>query len=226
MSGYFKSYGLGNWVINKSYPIGSVVQYNGKPYSAVKDVPIGINISMKEYWKLDDVEERLDAIDEDISDLNEELDELEINDLANVDINNASNYDILQYDSTSQKWKNTTLSNIMKYSTTQEQYYGKWVDGSDIYFKTFSGEISSANTAIEIDVNVAKVVKFEMSLNDTAGGTINHPSFVPYYHSGTDYLNGYVDEVASPMKIVIRTGSSHPRGTLYVTLFYIKRSEA
>lgn len=225
MGAYFKSYGLGEWDIKNSYKIGDVVMYNGKPYSAVKDVPVGVNISMTEYWKHDDIEERLDAIDDDIADLNDEIDELEINDLANVNINNIANSDILQYDSTSQKWKNTTLLNIMKYSTTQEQYYGKWIDGSDVYYKTYSGEITSANSGIKIDANISRLVKFEMSINDTAGGSINHPSLSPYYHSSSDYLNGYIDENTSPMKIVIRTGSSHPRGTLYVTIFYVKRSE-
>lgn len=61
MSVYFRGYELDDWNINNAYQKGTVVKYNNHQYEAIKDVPKGINIGFKEYWK-DDVEEKIEDI--------------------------------------------------------------------------------------------------------------------------------------------------------------------
>lgn len=56
------------WDISTAYEKGTKVSYNGKCYVSKKDVPVGVNIGMGDYWKKmelkDDVTELAEAVEE------------------------------------------------------------------------------------------------------------------------------------------------------------------
>ena len=56
------------WDISTSYEKGTKVSYDGKCYVSKKDVPVGVNIGMGDYWKKmelkDDVTELAEAVEE------------------------------------------------------------------------------------------------------------------------------------------------------------------
>ena len=68
------------WNIKQSYSVGTKVLYNGKYYISKKNVPVGVNIGMGDYWKKlelkDDVADLAEAVEdlqEDVSDINGNL---------------------------------------------------------------------------------------------------------------------------------------------------------
>ena len=68
------------WNIKQSYAVDTKVMYNGKYYISKKNVPVGINIGMSDYWKKlelkDDVEDLAEAVEdlqEDVEDIQEQL---------------------------------------------------------------------------------------------------------------------------------------------------------
>ena len=56
------------WDISTAYEKGTKVTYDGKCYVSKKDVPVGVNIGMGDYWKKlelkDDVTELAEAVEE------------------------------------------------------------------------------------------------------------------------------------------------------------------
>ena len=56
------------WDISTSYEKGTKVAYDGKCYVSKKNVPVGVNIGMGDYWKKmelkDDVTELAEAVEE------------------------------------------------------------------------------------------------------------------------------------------------------------------
>ena len=56
------------WDISTSYEKGTKVSYDGKCYVSKKDVPVGVNIGMGDYWKKlelkDDVTELAEAVED------------------------------------------------------------------------------------------------------------------------------------------------------------------
>ena len=56
------------WDINTFYEKGTKVSHDGKCYVSKKDVPVGVNIGMGDYWKKmelkDDVTELAEAVEE------------------------------------------------------------------------------------------------------------------------------------------------------------------
>ena len=68
------------WNIKQSYSVDTKVVYNGKYYISKKNVPVGVNIGMGDYWKKlelkDDVADLADAIEDlqdDVEDINDNL---------------------------------------------------------------------------------------------------------------------------------------------------------
>ena len=56
------------WDISTAYERGTKVAYDGKCYVSKKDVPVGVNIGMGDYWKKlelkDDVTELAEAVED------------------------------------------------------------------------------------------------------------------------------------------------------------------
>ena len=80
MSVRFEQVSTETWNINASYNIGTKVVYNGKTYVSKKNVPVGVNIGMGDYWKKlelkDDVTELTEAVEElqgDVEDISDNL---------------------------------------------------------------------------------------------------------------------------------------------------------
>lgn len=80
MSVRFEQVSTEAWNIKNNYSIGTKVVYDGKAYVSKKNVPVGINIGMSEYWKKlelkDDVTELTEAVEElqeDVGNIKENL---------------------------------------------------------------------------------------------------------------------------------------------------------
>lgn len=124
------------------------------------------------------------ALDETLRDVVNQLQRItgvtnlaELNDLLDVNISNSSNGDILQYNSLSQEWENTSLPSGLHIYNTIEQRVGTWVDGKPIYEKTYNNvsvPVGSSTERHYTDVtsmsglNIDKVIRLDgMWIDDT-----------------------------------------------------------
>lgn len=160
MGVYFKGYEVAPWDITKSYPIGSVVKYDGREYLAKKDVPVGINIGMSDYWDFGD-DERLDNLEEAVEELDGAIQNLELDDLTDVDIteDTLTDGDILQYDEESGNFINKPLTNGGRtYSTTLHKV-GTWIDGRNVYEYTYYSENFPASRTIDMPDKITDILE-------------------------------------------------------------------
>ena len=95
-----------------------------------------------------------------------------LTDLLDVTLSSPSNNQVLKYDSSTSKWKNADESggggggaNPFDYSET-EKVVGTWVDGSDIYQKTYIGTFPSTGTGFlkiaDLDSSFDKLINYEL----------------------------------------------------------------
>lgn len=160
MGVYFKGYEVTSWDITKSYPIGTVVKYDGREYLAKKDVPVGINIGMSDYWDFGD-DERLDNLEEAFDELDATVQNLTLDDLGDVDLDNVNDRDILMYNSETEAFENvpsSSLSTEVSYSTELTKV-GTWVDGRNVYRFTYISENYPTNTTIELPEKVTDIIE-------------------------------------------------------------------
>lgn len=80
MSVRFEQVSTEAWNIKNNYSVGTKVSYDGKTYVSKKNVPVGINIGMGDYWKKlelkDDVADLAEAVEdlqEDVGDISDNL---------------------------------------------------------------------------------------------------------------------------------------------------------
>lgn len=111
-------------------------------------------------------------------------------------------------------------SGMIDYSTTEQATGCKWIDGKEIYQKSFSFDnVSNAEVSIDISaLNVERIVKSELSTGMCTPGNMTGDSY--FYISG-DSLSVYYN--TSTSSLVVRRGESHPKTENgYVTIQYTK----
>lgn len=101
----------------------------------------------------------------------------------------------------------------VNYSTTEQNTGLKWIDGKDIYQKTFSLTFSSSFLTVDLtSLNIETVIpKIEGGVYDSLGG------FVPFDYESTTSI--YMSSVTN-MSVNNGFYSSRPNG--YATIFYTK----
>lgn len=158
MGVYFKGYEVSPWDITKSYPIGSVVKYDGREYLAKKDVPVGINIGMNDYWDFGDGE-RLDNLEEAVDELDATVQNLELDSLTDVDVTEPTDGQVLVYNEETKQFENKDVETDVLVLSSTPEIVGKYLDGSNLY------RISLSGTAINIAQNDRHSILDVSSLN-------------------------------------------------------------
>lgn len=176
MGVYFKGYEIESWNINRSYDIGSVVKYDDTEYLAIKNVPSGINISMSEYWKVEDVESRLSNVEEAVDELDEFVEGINLNDLTDVDTTGAENGDVLGYDSSEDMFVPISISE--GHYSDVEKRIGTYFNEA-LYEKTFTFEGvagTSERTFIDLSDLTTLNIKSVISIDGTwTDGNLRKP---------------------------------------------------
>lgn len=72
------------WDISTSYEKGTKVSYDGKYYVSKKDVPVGINIGMGDYWKKMELKDNVTELAEAVEDLETDVATLKANTTVTV----------------------------------------------------------------------------------------------------------------------------------------------
>ena len=161
MGVYFKGYEVTPWDISKSYPIGSVVKYDGREYLAKKDVPVGINIGMSDYWDFGD-DERLDNLEEAVEELDGAIQNLTLDDLGDVDMSTPEDGDVLVYDGETEAFVNAPASSLtseLSYSTELRRV-GTWIDGSNVYQITYDFNGIPSPRTVDLPEKVKDIVNW------------------------------------------------------------------
>lgn len=107
------------------------------------------------------------------------------------------------------------------YSETEINTGRKWIDGKDIYAKTFTGTTTSSTT----DKKFADTgISSDCTIIDFKGLTKqgNIIGAIGYYIEATNRLQIYVRVDSGEYKIMYITGSSFLYGTTIVTVYYTK----
>lgn len=149
------------WNISTAYEKGTKVAYDGKCYVSKKDVPVGVNIGMGDYWKKMELKDDVTELAEAVEDLSETIEDLELNDLDDVNITTAVNNEILSFDGTSSKWINKTITHPLpvNYSTT-EHIIGTWINDETLYEKTvYVGALTQDESWHNVPHNIANIDK-------------------------------------------------------------------
>lgn len=229
MGVYFKGYEVSPWDITKSYPIGSVVKYDGREYLAKKDVPVGINIGMSDYWDLGD-DERLDNLEEAVEELDGAIQNLTLDDLGDVDLGTVSDGDILLYNSETEAFENVPSSSVggsIDYSTTPIKV-GKWIDGRDIYKVTIAniainGEYTNITDALPSNAdNVINVEGISISTNGTVAYPISKSNNYSVFVNSIEYTDGILSKITLYRSV---SGNLITTLTLYYTIADSEESE-
>ena len=109
---------------------------------------------------------------------------------------------------------------VIDYSTTEQITGKKWIDGKDIYQKSYPFD-NSANAEVSIDIsslNVERIVKSELSTGMCIPGNMSGDSY--FYVTG-DSISVYYNTTTN--NLVVRRGESHPKtANGYVTIQYTK----
>lgn len=229
MGVYFKGYEISNWHINKSYSIGSVVKYNNKEYVAIKDVPVGINIGMNEYWKSEDVETRITNLENDVDALDEYVEGLSIDDLTDVNITGIEDGDMLIYDEQEGMFIPTarpTAENQI-FSTTPVKI-GTYNDGTNDYevyrvVLEYTDTSSSLTTKDVSNLNIKKVLDIGGIITRNLNGTILETP-INSYESNSNYNWVRYGETDKQLQWTI-TYPSAPAVSETVVLTYAKNNE-
>ena len=196
-----------DWNINSSYSVGTKVKYNGKCYLSKKDVPVGINIGMGDYWK------KL-VLADDVSELAGDVETLE------------TKVGVLESGLGGLTTRVTTLESEINYSV-EELKCGTFNDGVnvvDIYKKTIDvGALPNA-TIKEVEhgiTDLGLILQVYGSAHNTDGTTIPIPDATitpnPTYNENTNIL---LRINKTYIEITTRVDRSAFSG--YVTLVYTK----
>ena len=184
MGVYFKCYEVSPWDITKSYPIGSVVKFDGREYLAKKDVPVGVNIGMSDYWDFGD-DERLDNLEEAFEELDGAIQNLELDSLTDVNITNVQDGQLLVYNGETEQFENNTVSAGSIDLTNVVTEVGTF-DNHKLYRITLSGtkESVATNTPTSIlDVSTLNVIKIVSA--DGFGLVQSHDTQSVYRYAST-----------------------------------------
>lgn len=101
------------------------------------------------------------------------------------------------------------------YSTTEQKTGQKWIDGKDIYQKTYAIDISESQTGTVLISDYDYIVKIEAVLNN------NSFAFPIFTLASSDYFVAFVDKSTNLLTVLRDAGSSHT-GIAYVTVQYTK----
>lgn len=228
MGVYFKGYEISNWQINKSYSIGSVVKYNNKEYVAIKDVPVGINIGMNEYWMSEDIETRLSNLESDVEDIDDYVQGLSIDDLTDVNITDIEDGDILIYNEQEEMFvptaRPTSENEVFSPSPVKIGTYNDGTNDYDVYRDVLEyTETSSSYTAKDIsNLNIKKVLDISGVITRNNSGTILETPINSYESNGNFNWVRY-DETNKQLQWVI-TYPSAPTVSETIVLTYVKNN--
>ncbi len=117
------------------------------------------------------------------------------------------------YDATAQKWKNGMVGGGHAYSTT-EQVVGTWIDGRNVYEKTFEFENpSTGNTVLNHGItNFGSVISVVGSFHRNDG----YDEPVPYPHNDVSFMVSLVDFTSTQMTRVV--------GSVYTDTYKLTRA--
>ena len=104
----------------------------------------------------------------------------------------------------------------VNYSMTEQNTHVKWIDGKDIYIKSYSVSITSENVQIPLNVTVDTIVKLHSSIKKLTGDT--YISADNIYYDGSDWINVHI----YGDKIRILSTSWFNGASGYVTVYYTK----
>lgn len=104
-------------------------------------------------------------------------------------------------------------SGVVDYSTTEQATGQKWIDGKDIYAKTFTFD-TTASQQTEIDVT-ACAIGTNIAERINCGPVSN-----TYYFDNTDFLRTYLK--TNNTILTVERGSASVKGAGSITIFYTK----
>ena len=104
----------------------------------------------------------------------------------------------------------------VNYSINEQNTHVKWIDGKDIYIKSYPVSITSVNVQIPLNVTVDTIVKLYSSIKKLTGGT--YISVDNMYYDGSDWLN--VNIYDDKIRILSTSWFNDTSG--YVTIYYTK----
>ena len=107
-------------------------------------------------------------------------------------------------------------SSTLNYSTNEQKTGQKWIDGSDIYQKTYVGTLTSGDIVLEDFSNKLPIESYGWLKNENGYG-INLGGF--YYDSTAWWASLHINPSNN---LVIRHGSEINTGNYYITVKYIK----
>lgn len=226
MGVYFKGYEVSPWDITKSYPIGSVVKYDGREYLAKKDVPVGINIGMSDYWDFGD-DERLDNLEEAVDEIDATVQNLELDSLTDVNITNVQNGQTLIYDAETEQFVNATNNNGIHLKNYVEEV-GTYVDGSKLYRITLKGKTDAISTNVVTpllnvtDLHIKEIVSadgFGLVQSPTTPSTYRYANAGHTFYVSANPLNNLMKQIQD---ISIVQNYTNPAVVTYsVTVYFI-----
>lgn len=118
------------------------------------------------------------------------------------------------YDATAQKWKNGAVSGGGHTYSTTEQVVGTWIDGRNVYEKTFEFDNPSAGNAILAHgiTNFDSVISVVGSFH--RGDGYDEP--VPFPHNDVSFMVSLVDFTSTQMTRVV--------GSVYTDTYELTRA--
>lgn len=140
-------------------------------------------------------------------------------DLEDVDLSNLQDGQVPKYNSSTQKWENANESKPTHNYSTTEQVVGKWIDGKNIYEKTWDVGSVTLNGGSFTDVtdisasNMETIVNVVGACDTNSGGTIAWSGMCAYIPTNAQYVK---------MLSYRNSGTSTVR---YITLQYTKITE-
>ena len=102
-----------------------------------------------------------------------------------------------------------------QFSTEEQKTNLKWIDGKDIYVKTF--EITDSTKSITLPTDIDKIINYEGMRYWNASNVNGYR--IPYYVSGTDFVTIYFDNG----NLNIIKGNSSKITEAYVNVYYTKK---
>ena len=102
-----------------------------------------------------------------------------------------------------------------QFSTEEQKTNLKWIDGKDIYIKTFV--ITNSTTSITMPTDIDKIINYEGMRYWNASNVNGYCT--PYYASEKDFIHIYFDNGI----MTITKGSSSSMTESYVTVYYTKK---
>ncbi len=114
------------------------------------------------------------------------------------------------------KWnKMDAPSGGVDYSTTEQNTGRKWIDGKDIYQKTYAIDITSSQTGTVLISDYDYIVNIDAVLNN------EFFAFPIFTLSSSSYLVAFVDKETNLLTVMRDNDSKHV-GIAYVTMYYTK----